>query len=136
MSQKLRLRCVMVFILGSLLCLAGAAGAEDDQVVVTGTASAFDTPTIRGITSEHEAQLREFLAPRLDRSDNGLVMVVDPDGGISMDPQGRLQTVVLARIGEDGRLQIYSFDELEAAMGFLTFDIPTPAPPAGTTAVE
>ncbi|HSN57591.1 MAG TPA: hypothetical protein VLT32_23175 [Candidatus Sulfomarinibacteraceae bacterium] len=118
------------------LALAVPAGAQDAQGEDTKQTATFDTPTPSGIPAEQEALLRALLAPKLDRSDEGLVMTVDPDGGISMDPQGRLQSVVLARIGEDGRLQVYSFDELEPAMHFLTFEIPTPQPAGGETAVE
>ena len=127
---------LVLLLLAGVLLLALPAGAEDPQEANVKDTTAFDTPTPNGIPVEQEAQLRAFLAPRLDRSDEGLVMVVEPDGGITMDPQGRLQTVVLARFGEDGKLQVYSFDELESAMGFLTFEMPTPPPADGTTAAE
>lgn len=118
--------------------LAAPALAGDDPAAPApaGEAAVFDTPTARGISAEQAALLRAFLAPGLNRSDEGLVLVVEPDGGISMDPQGRLQHVVLARIGEDGKLQVYSFDELEPAMSFLTFETPTPLPANGEIAAE
>ena len=118
--------------------LAPPALAGDDPATSApaGEAAVFDTPTARGISAEQEAHLRAFLTPGLNRSDEGLVLVVEPDGGISLDPQGRFQHVVLARIGEDGKLQVYSFDELEPAMSFLTFETPTPVPAAGETSAE
>lgn len=136
MLRNLRSGHLALGLMTVVLCLTVPAGAEDVQDESTKDAVRFDTPTASGIPVEQEAQLRAFLAPRLDRSDEGLVTVIEPDGGITMDPQGRLQTVVLARFGEEGTLQIYSFDELEAAMAFLTFELPTPPPADGTTAAD
>jgi hypothetical protein len=136
MFPSMKPESVVLLLLLGALCLAGPAAADDASAGPDAGTAVFDTPTPSGIPVEQELQLRTLLAPMLNRSDEGLVTVVDPDGGISMDPQGRFQTVVLARIGEDGKLQIYSFDELEPALGFLTFEIPTPEPPAGTTAAD
>jgi hypothetical protein len=136
MPRSLETGFLVLVLLVTGLALAVPAGAEDAQGDDTKQTATFDTPTPSGISAEQEAQLHAFLAPKLDRSDEGLVVTVDPDGGISMDPQGRLQSVVLARIGEDGRLQVYSFDELEPAMHFLTFEIPTPEPAGGESSVE
>jgi hypothetical protein len=136
MFRNLKSACVALVLLASVVCLAVPAGADDAPEGAPGTAVVFDTPTFAGIPAEQEAQLRALLAPKLNRSDEGLVKVVAPDGTISMDPQGRFQTVVLARINQDGKLEIYSFDEIEPAMGFLTFEIPSPEPAPGTTAVE
>ncbi len=128
---------VALVLLVSVLCLAGSAVADEaSPPVPAGEVAAFDTPTPAGISAAQEAELSGFLAPILNRSDEGLVSVVEPDGGISLDPQGRFQHVVLARIGEDGKLQVYSFDELEPAMRFLTFEIPTPLPAAGEPVAE
>jgi hypothetical protein len=78
--------------------------------------------TTEDMTAEHEAELRAYLAPRLNRSDEGLVEKVDADGGISMDLRGRFQNVVLARVAADGRVEVGCFSELEAAMLFLKFE--------------
>lgn len=132
MSRSVKLEGVALMLVVSVLCLAGLAGLagadEATSPAPAGEVAAFDTPTPAGISAAQEAELNAFLAPILNRSDEGLVSVVEPDGGISLDPQGRFQHVVLARIGEDGKLQVYSFDELEPAMRFLTFEIPTPLP--------
>jgi len=135
MYRFLKSEGVALLLVVSALCLAGPAVAGDPPPAAAGEAVVFDTPSPEGIPAEQEAAYRAFLAPILNRSDEGLVKVVDPDGGISMDPQGRLQQVVLVRIGEDGRPQVYSFDDLEPAMSFLTFEMPTPEP-VHETAVE
>lgn len=135
MYRFLRSEGVALLLMVSALCLAGPAVAGDPPPTATGEAAAFDTPTPEGISADQETAFRAFLAPILNRSDEGLVMVEAPDGSLSMDPQGRLQHVVLARFGEDGRLQVYSFDDLEPAMSFLTFEMPTPEP-VHETAVE
>ena len=127
---------VVLVLLVAGLAVAAPADAEKAEGAATKQTATFDTPGPSGIPAEQEAQLRAFLAPRLDRSDEGLVKVVHPDGRITMDPQGRLQTVVLVRIGEDGKLLVSSFDELEPAINFLTFEIPTPEPAGGEAVVE
>jgi hypothetical protein len=136
MFRILKSESVALVLLVSALCLAGPAVADDPPSAPAGETVAFDTPTSAGIPAEQEAALRAFLAPILNRSDEGLVPVVAPDGSVSLDPQGRLQHVVLVRVGEDGRPQVYSFDELEPAMRFLTFETPTPLPANGETAAE
>ena len=136
MFRSVKPEGVALMLLVSVLCMAGPAVADDAPDDPAEDAVKFDTPTPSGIPAEQEAQLRAFLAPKLNRSDEGLVKVVHPDGSVSMDLQGRFQSVVLVRFGEDGKLEVYSFDELEPAMGFLRFEIPTPAPVNGPAAAE
>jgi hypothetical protein len=126
-----------LLVLAAVLCMAGTTIAEDQaQPAPTGKVVVYDTPTAAGMTAEQEAHLRAVLAPRLNRSDEGLVEVVDPDGGISMDPQGRFQEVILVRIAPDGTLEIGTFDELESAMRFLKYETTTPVSADSIATVE
>src|SRR5207248_9982528 len=71
---------------------------------VAGQDIQIDTQTgeIKPLTPQEARKLAEGLAPMLDRSKIGLVQVRHADGSVSMDLQGRLQDVVVARINTDG----------------------------------
>jgi hypothetical protein len=117
---------------------AGVAAGDPPQPNAgdTGQTTA-DTPSeLVGMTAEHDAELRNYLEPRLDRSDLGLVEVRDRDGGFSMDPQGRFQTMVLVRITANGTPEIGCFDDFESAMRFLRFEDRVAAPPAEDRATD
>ncbi len=140
LSNSRRSICLQGLLVG-LLCLTGPALADEAPAPAAAgggsQGTTFDTPTPRTVSPAQTAEFRAFLAPRLDWSDVGLVEVVDPDGGYSMDPQGRFQSVTLARIDDEGRLEVRFFTGLEGAMSFLTFqDVVAPAAPGHELATE
>jgi hypothetical protein len=133
MNRFQKLQSWPLLALVSVLCLVGTVFAEDNAGPVEGSTT-FATPSAnQAMSAEQEAQLRAFLAPRLNRSDEGLVEVVEPDGGITMDPQGRFQNVTLMRINADGEVEIGCFNELESAMAFLKFETGPPHVPETAT---
>ncbi len=115
-------------LLACALLVAGSAVAEDTSAPTLVEETTVGGVTTKFMTADHEAELRAFLAPRLNRSDAGLVETVDADGGISMDPRGGFQNIMLARVAPDGTVEVGCFDELEAAMRFLKFETAPPLP--------
>ena len=123
-----------LLLLVCALLVAGSAIAGDTPAPTLSEETIAGGVTTKAMTAEHEAELRAFLAPRLNRSDAGLVETVDADGGISMDPRGGFQNVMLARVAPDGTVEVGCFDELEAAMRFLKFENAPPLPDHETAA--
>jgi len=80
------------------------------------------TSQVRPLTQEEAQRLGEELKTRLNRSTAGLVEQQQPDGSVSMDLQGRFQSVVLARRNEDGSIAKSCVDNPRAAAAFLGID--------------
>jgi hypothetical protein len=118
----------LVLAAGVLCCALAAHAEEAPPTVQPEKTVTFDTPTPAGIPHAQQEQLRAFLAPRLDRSDEGLIETQDPDGGFTIDTQGRFQDMMLARINAEGQLEVACFADIEAAMRFLTFTDSAPPP--------
>jgi hypothetical protein len=55
----------------------------------------------------------------LNRSSEGLVEVVHPDGHVSVDLQGRFMSASVARIDQDGQLETTCVESAEALNDFL-----------------
>jgi hypothetical protein len=87
---------------------------QDPQVGQTGQ--------VKPLTQEEAQRLGEELKSRLNRSTVGLVEQRQPDGSVSMDLQGRFQSVVLARRNEDGSVAKSCVDNPRAAAAFLGID--------------
>ena len=80
------------------------------------------TGQVRPLTQEEAQRMGEELKSRLNRSTDGLVEQRQPDGSVSMDLQGRFQSVVLARRNEDGSVAKSCVDNPRAAAAFLGID--------------
>ncbi|HSE24173.1 MAG TPA: hypothetical protein VLB68_21070 [Pyrinomonadaceae bacterium] len=80
------------------------------------------TGQVRPLTQEEAQRMGEELKSRLNRSTAGLVEQRQPDGSVSMDLQGRFQSVVLARRNEDGSVAKSCVDNPRAAAAFLGID--------------
>lgn len=73
---------------------------------------------IKPLTPEEARRLAEGLAPMVDRSTEGLKQVTHPDGSVSMDLQGRFQSVTVARVNTDGTVEQSCVDNPKAAARF------------------
>jgi len=80
------------------------------------------TAQVRPLTQEEAQRLSEEIKSRLNRSTEGLVEQQQPDGSVSMDLQGRFQSVVLARRNEDGSIEKSCVDNPRSAATFLGID--------------
>jgi hypothetical protein len=80
------------------------------------------TGQVRPLTQEEAQRMAEEIKSRLNRSTVGLVEQRQPDGSVSMDLQGRFQSVVLARRNEDGSVAKSCVDNPRAAAVFLGID--------------
>jgi len=80
------------------------------------------TGQVKPLTQEEAQRLGEELKSRLNRSTDGLVEQRQPDGSVSMDLQGRFQSVVLARRNADGSVAKSCVDNPRAAAAFLGID--------------
>jgi len=83
-----------------------------------------DTQTgeIKPLTQEEAQKLANGLAPMLDNSTDGLVEVQHSDGSVSMDLQGRFQSVTVARVNSDGTVETSCVDNPRAAAKFFRID--------------
>jgi hypothetical protein len=95
----------------------GAAGMIAALDPVTGT---LVEPSLQQIL-ELDAQMKASLS----QSDQGLEMIVHPDGHASVDLQGRYQSATIAHIGADGKVHTSCVSSHDAACQALA------TPPAG-----
>lgn len=77
---------------------------------------------IRPLTQEEAQQMAEGLKKLVNQSMEGLQQVRHADGSVSMDLQGRFQSVALAKRTADGGVTQSCVDNPEAAAAFLGID--------------
>ena len=77
---------------------------------------------IQPLTPEEAQKLANGLAPMLDKATDGLVEIHHKDGSVSMDLEGRFQSVAVARINRDGTLEQSCVDNPGAAAKFFGID--------------
>jgi len=77
---------------------------------------------IRPLTQEEAQQMAEGLKKLVNQSTEGLQQVRHADGSVSMDLQGRFQSVVLARKADDGKVAQSCVDNPASAAAFLGID--------------
>lgn len=100
----------------SAKALATARLAKQDPQVES------QTGQVRPLTQEEAQRLGEELKTRLNRSTEGLVEQRQADGSVSVDLQGRFQSVVVARRNEDGSITHSCVDNPRAAASFFGID--------------
>jgi hypothetical protein len=69
--------------------------------------------------SNAEIMANPILRNALSRSTEGLVTTRAPDGHVSVDLQGRFQSVSVARIGADGEIEVACTQTHESLAAFL-----------------
>lgn len=77
---------------------------------------------IKPLTPEEAQKLANGLAPLLDNSADGLTEVRHADGSFSMDLQGRFKNVAVARVNQDGVVEVSCVDNPRAAAKFFGID--------------
>lgn len=77
---------------------------------------------IRPLTQEEAQRMAEGLKKLLNQSSEGLKQVQHADGSVSMDLEGRFQSVTLAKKTEDGRVVLSCVDNPRSAAAFLGID--------------
>lgn len=80
------------------------------------------TGEIQPLTPQEAEKLAEGLKPMLNQSTEGLVEVQHPDGSVSMDLEGRFQSVTVARVNKDGSVTQSCVDNPRAAGAFFGID--------------
>jgi len=81
-----------------------------------------ETGKARGLTAQESAVLAAGIKQLLNQSTDGLVQMRRADGSVSVDLQGRFQSVMLARKEDDGTLVQACVDTPEAAAAFFDID--------------
>jgi hypothetical protein len=94
------------------------------------------TGQIRPLTQEEAQRLAEGLKKLINQSTDGLQSVQHADGSVSMDLQGRFQSVAVAKRDENGNLVLSCVDNREAAAAFFGIDPQLVGVPARTGAVK
>ena len=80
------------------------------------------TGEIKPLTPAEAQKLANGLAPMLDDSTDGLTQVQHSDGSVSMDLEGRFQSVTVARTKADGTIEQSCVDNPRAAAKFFRID--------------
>lgn len=96
-------------LIGSLLALIAFAASS----AMTARAQ-----TAGSLSPEESRKLTEGIKPLVNQSTEGLVEVRRPDGSVSMDLQGRFQSVSVARKEADGTVTQSCVDNIAAATAF------------------
>jgi hypothetical protein len=90
------------------------------------------TGQIRPLTQEEAQRLAEGLKKLVNQSTDGLQSVQHADGSVSMDLQGRFQSVAVAKRDENGNVVQSCVDNREAAANFFGIDPQLVGVPART----
>lgn len=86
------------------------------------TPFAMQTGQIRPLTQEEAQKLAAGLRQLVNQSTDGLKSVQHPDGSVSIDLEGRFQSVAVARRELDGRVTQSCVDNPGAAAAFFGID--------------
>lgn len=107
---------------------AAQTGSQPSRNYVTANASGLvvaldrETGKARPLTSEEAQRLAAGIRALISQSTDGLVEVRHADGSVSMDLQGRFQSVMLAKKEDDGTISQACVDTPEAAAAFFDID--------------
>ena len=80
------------------------------------------TGQARPLTAEEARVLADGIKQLVNQSTEGLVQVRQKDGSVSMDLQGRFQSVLLAKKEADGTISRACIDNVESAAAFFEID--------------
>jgi len=80
------------------------------------------TGQIKQLSPQEAQQLAEGLKRMFNKSTDGLDVVRERDGSLSMDLKGRFQNVTVARTNEDGSISQSCVDNPRAAANFFRID--------------
>ncbi len=100
------------------------ASTKYRTVKVAGHDVQIDTQTgqMKPLTPQEAQGIAEGLKGMLNKSNEGLVEVKNPDGSVSVAHEGRFQNVAVARVNQDGAVEQECFDEPGQAAGFFGID--------------
>jgi hypothetical protein len=108
---------VAVFILAFGVGTASAQHAAKDKA---------DNPnkkdTFRNMSADELNELEAAIAPSLSQSAEGLTMKDGPEGSKYINLQGRFQSVAIAKVGSDGKVQTQCVTNMDEAKEFLEKD--------------
>jgi hypothetical protein len=94
------------------------------------------TAQIKPLTQEEAQRLAEGLKKLVNQSTDGLQQVRHADGSVSMDLEGRFQSVAVAKRDENGNVVQSCVDNREAAAAFFGIDPQLVGAPARTGSVK
>lgn len=108
----------------SLKALSSRPSETMASVKVAGQDPQLQTQTqqVRPLTPDEAQQLAQELKSRLNRSTDGLTEQRHEDGSVSMDLQGRFQSVVVVRRNDDGSVTESCVDNPKSAASFFGID--------------
>lgn len=123
----------VVFAIGAITVLsrgrdAGAESPRRNTLETNARAAAQDVHLDaqdgqpQELSAEDAEKLGAGLKDMVNQSTEGLVEVKHADGSVSMDLQGRFQTVTVARVNKDGSVTQSCVDNPQAAAAFLGID--------------
>lgn len=108
---------------GKLTTAMANANNKNATVKVAGQDMPVDSQgQIRPLTQEEAQKLAEGLKGMLNKSSEGLVEEHDADGSVTVDLQGRFQSVTVARENKDGTVSTSCVDNPRAAGAFFGID--------------
>jgi len=79
--------------------------------------------TFRNMTADELNELEAAIAPALSQSAEGLVVKDGPAGSKVIDLQGRFQSVAIAKVGPEGKIQSQCVTNMSEAKAFLEKDV-------------
>ncbi len=100
------------------------------------TAQTSTQSQIRPLTQEEAKRLGEGIKNLLSQDTEGLTQVRHADGSVSMDLEGRFQSVAVAKRNEDGKVVQSCVDNRQAAAAFFGIDPQLVGVPAGVNSVK
>lgn len=113
-------RSMVTFIAMFILVLG--VGTASAQHAAKNKDNANQKDTFRNMSPEELQQLESAIAPALSQSAEGLVVKDGPDGSKYVNLEGRFQSVAIAKVGSDGKVQTQCVTNMNEAQEFLEND--------------
>lgn len=105
--------------------------ARSSSLALRSTQTGQTQSQIRPLTQEEAQRLGEGLKNLVNQDTEGLKQVRHADGSVSIDLEGRFQSVTVARRNEDGKVVQSCVDNRQAAAEFFGIDPQLVGVPAG-----
>ena len=132
MDRNLYRNMALVFAMFMLIFGVGTASAQHASKNKADNPNKKDT--FKAPTAEELNELEAAIAPSLSQSAEGLVMKDGPEGSKYIDLQGRFQSVAIAKVGSDGKVQTQCVTNMDEAKSFLEKDKPAASEQSAKTA--
>jgi len=112
----------MALIVAVFILIFGVGTASAQHAAKNNSDHPNNKDTFRNMSADELNELEAAIAPSLSQSAEGLTMKDGPAGSKYVDLQGRFQSVAIAKVGSDGKVQTQCVTNMDEAKAFIEND--------------